>query len=84
MARISGPDLKKQAFIARSLVRFVYRMTRRTLGKVVAPVQVMAHHPRQLLGYGMMEQAQMKSRLVDASLKELAQLRVATLVGCPF
>lgn len=84
MARIGGPDLKKQGFIARNFVRFVYRMTRRKLGKVVAPVQVIAHHPRQLLGYGMMEEAQMKSRLVDASLKELAQLRVATLVGCPF
>jgi alkylhydroperoxidase family enzyme len=84
MARISGPDLKKHGFIARNFVRFVYRMTRRKLGKVVAPVQIMAHHPRQLQGYGMMEQAQMKSHLVDASLKELAQLRVATRVGCPF
>jgi hypothetical protein len=26
----------------------------------------------------------MNSKLVDAKLKGLAQLRVATLVGCPF
>jgi hypothetical protein len=31
-----------------------------------------------------MEQSQMNSKLVDAKLKGLAQLRVATLVGCPF
>ena len=84
MARLSGPDLRRQGFLARNFIRFIYWMTRRKLGKIVAPVQVIAHSPRLLRGYGMMEQAQMKSHAVDAQLKELAQLRVATLVGCPF
>jgi len=48
------------------------------------PVQVTAHHPKIFWGYGQMEQSQSGSKLVDAKLKGLAQLRVATLVGCPF
>jgi hypothetical protein len=31
-----------------------------------------------------MEQSLLSSKLVDANLKDLGQLRVATLVGCPF
>jgi hypothetical protein len=31
-----------------------------------------------------MEQSQMGSKLVEEKLKALAQLRVATLIGCPF
>jgi hypothetical protein len=48
------------------------------------PVQIVAHHSRLLWGYGQMEQSFAASRLVEAGLKNLAQLRVATLVGCPF
>lgn len=48
------------------------------------PVRVTAHHPAILWGYGQMEQSQLSSKLVDAKLKGLAELRVATLVGCPF
>ena len=78
MARIDGAP-------ARGLfVRLVYFMTRRKVGRVVTPIQVTAHHRTLLFGYGMMEQAQMSSRRVDAALKSLASIRVATLVGCPF
>jgi hypothetical protein len=48
------------------------------------PVQITAHHPKILWGYGQMEQSLMSSKLVDEKLKGLVQLRVATLVGCPF
>jgi hypothetical protein len=54
------------------------------LGRVVMPVQIVANHSRILWGYAQMEQSFVSSRLVDAGLKDLAQLRVATLVGCPF
>jgi hypothetical protein len=84
MARLSGPDFSKHGFVARNFVRFIYWMTRRKLGKVVAPVQIVAHSPRLLQGYGMMERAQMGLHAVEGMIKELAQLRVATLVGCPF
>jgi hypothetical protein len=48
------------------------------------PVRIAAHHSKILWGYGQMEQSLLGSRLVDAGLKDLAQLWVATLVGCPF
>jgi AhpD family alkylhydroperoxidase len=50
----------------------------------VMPVQLVAHHPKLLWGYGQMEQSFASSHLVAAGLKDLAQLRVATLVGCLF
>jgi hypothetical protein len=84
MARISGAPRNQGGLFNRLLARIVYSLTRRKLGRVVMPVQITAHHPRILWAYGQMEQSQLKSKLVDAKLKGLAQLRVATLVGCPF
>src|SRR5258705_140480 len=66
------------------LTRIVYGMTKRKLGHLVMPVRIAAHHSKILWGYGQMEQSLLGSQLVDAGLKDLAQLRVATLVGCPF
>ncbi len=84
MARIQGADPARQGLLAGLLTRIVYSLTRRKLGRVVMPVQVTAHHPQILWGYGQMEQSLLSSRRVDAVLKELASLRVATRVGCPF
>jgi hypothetical protein len=84
MARISGAPLNQGGLFGRLFRRIVYSLTKKKLGRVVMPVQVTAHHPNILWGYGQMEQSQLSSKLVDAKLKGLAQLRVATLVGCPF
>jgi hypothetical protein len=84
MARISGAPVNQGGLFRRLLVRTVYSLTKKKLGHVVMPVQVTAHHGKILWGYGQMEQSLMSSRLVDAKLKGLVQLRVATLVGCPF
>lgn len=84
MARIHGATAQKGGPLRRFFVWIVYSLTRRRLGRVVMPVQVTAHHPAILWGYGQMEQAQQSSKLVDGKLKGLAELRVATLVGCPF
>ena len=84
MARISGAPLKQGGLFHRLLVRIVYSLTNRRLGHVVMPVQVTAHHAKILWGYGQMEQSLSSSRLVNEKLKGLVQLRVATLVGCPF
>ncbi|MGH9687975.1 MAG: hypothetical protein ACRD5K_12880 [Candidatus Acidiferrales bacterium] len=65
-------------------VRFAYWVTQRKLKKLPAPVQITAHHPRILWGYAQMEQAQLAVKRVEPALKNLAELRVATLVGCPF
>jgi hypothetical protein len=84
MARIPGASGNQGGFIGRLWVRIVYSLTRRRLGRVIMPIQVTAHHPALLWGYGQMEHSQAGAKLVDAKLKGLAELRVATLVGCPF
>lgn len=84
MARIAGASASQGGLLRRLFVGTVYWLTRRKVGRVVMPVRVTAHHPAILWGYGQMEQSQLSSKLVDAKLKGLAELRVATLVGCPF
>jgi 4-carboxymuconolactone decarboxylase len=70
--------------------RFVYWLTRRKIaqvtgsGRLVEPVTITAHHPRLLKAYGRMEMAQGAATCVPASLKALAGIKAATLVGCPF
>ncbi len=64
--------------------RYAYRLSRRRFGEVAEPLTVMAHHPKPLLGYGMMELAFERSKLVDERLKSLAVLKAATMVGCEF
>ena len=84
MTRIHGAPVQQGGLLRRLFVWLIYTLTRRRLGRVIMPVQVTAHHPTILWGYGQMEQSQNGSKLVDAKLKGLAELRVATLVGCPF
>ncbi len=84
MARILATPRDQGGPIRRLFVGIVYWLTRRRLGHVIMPVQVTAHHPKIFWAYIQMEQSQASSKLVDAKLKGLAELRVATLVGCPF
>ncbi|HZQ23773.1 MAG TPA: hypothetical protein VFA89_13360 [Terriglobales bacterium] len=84
MARIKGAEAKQHGFIAGLFLRTVYALSKRKLGRVVAPLQVTGHHPRILWGYAQMEQSQMGSHNLQAALKDLVSLRVATLIGCPF
>ena len=84
MSRIPGADPSRLGFFSGLFTRLVYALTKRKLGRVVMPVQAIAHHPAILWGYGQMEQSLLSSHKLDEALKELATLRVATLVGCPF
>ncbi len=84
MARIPGASRRQGGLLRRLFVSIVYSLTQRRLGRVIMPLQVTAHHGPILWGYGQMEQSQAGSKLVDHKLKGLAELRVATLVGCPF
>ena len=84
MARISGARSNQGGPVRRLFVSLVYWLTRRRLGRVIMPIQVTAHHSKIFWGYLQMEQSQMGSKLVDHKLKGLVELRVATLVGCPF
>lgn len=84
MARIAGAEPQDLGFFSGLFVRFVYSMTKRKLHKIVEPLRISAHHPGLLWGYGQMEQSMMGSHRIDESLKSLAEIRAATLVGCPF
>lgn len=84
MARISGAPRNQGSLVRRLFVGTVYWLIRRRLGRVIMPIQITAHHPRIFWGYLQMEQSQMGARLLGHKLKGLAELRVATLVGCPF
>ncbi len=80
MARIGGVP-EREAGLA---TRLAYWFSRRRLGKVAEPLQVTAHHPTLLRGYGAFELALERSSRVDDRLKDLAGLKAATLIGCPF
>jgi len=84
MARILGAPWNQGGPFRRLFVGLVYWLTKRRLDRLITPVQVTAHHSKILWGYAQMEQSQAGSKLVDPKLKGLAELRVATLVGCPF
>jgi hypothetical protein len=84
MARILAAEPSKQGLLQGLFTRIIYAMTKRKVGRTVMPVKIAAHHSKLLWGYGQMEQSLLSSKLVDVALKNLAQLRVATLVGCPF
>ncbi|MGH9843134.1 MAG: hypothetical protein ACREEM_30720 [Blastocatellia bacterium] len=78
--RIEGVPERKASL----LVRLACWFSQRRLGKVPDPLRIMGHHAQVSFGYGMFEMAGERSRLVKLRLKELAQIKVATLVGCPF
>jgi hypothetical protein len=66
------------------ITRIIFFLTRRRVGKVPTPMQVMAHQPALLMGYARMELAQAKLSRVPPALKSLASIRTSTLLGCPY
>jgi len=66
------------------LVKVANWFSRRRFGKIVDPVKVMARHLWVLLGSWAFEMAFERSKKVDARLKELALIKVAAMVGCPW
>jgi 4-carboxymuconolactone decarboxylase len=80
MARIQGVEANQAGLFT----RFLYWMTRRKVGRVIQPCKITAHQPRLLVAMGGMEMGQQALRSVDAKLKVLAEIKAATLVGCPF
>ena len=79
-ARIEGVPPKEAGLIA----RLAYWFTKRKFGHVMEAVKITAHSPRLLRAIGQMEMAQQKLKSVDPVLVVLAEIKVATMVGCPF
>lgn len=80
MTRIETVDPKH----ASPLVRILYRLSRRELGRDVDPVGVYAHLPRLLVGYGAFEKATAAGKRVPERLKALAETKAAAVVNCEF
>ena len=66
------------------IARIVFFFSKRKVGKVTNPIRIMALNTPILWGYGQMELGQEKAKGVSHTIKLLADLRIATLVGCPF
>jgi hypothetical protein len=86
MARIKGIEPHEAGLFT----RFIYWLVRRKIGelagqpRLVEPVKILAHHSRLLRAYGDMERGQGAATSVPAQLKNLASIKAAILVGCPF
>ena len=80
MARIRGVEANEAGLFT----RFLYWMTQRKVGRVILPFKITAHQPRLLFAMGAMEMGQQALRTFDAKLKALAEIKAATLIGCPF
>jgi AhpD family alkylhydroperoxidase len=66
------------------LVRLAYWFARRRMGKVPAPLGIMAHNRWVLAAVAGYELAQERAHAADPRLKDLANLKVATEIGCRF
>lgn len=80
MDRFSGVQDRE----ARLGTRFVFWMAKRWLHRVPRGMRVRALDPKLLRASVKMDFYGASQRLVPVQLKELAQLKVAMMVGCPF
>jgi 4-carboxymuconolactone decarboxylase len=88
MSRIAGVTPKQAGPLTRVILSLARRKTRQLAGReterMIEPLEMYAHAPRLLIGYGMMEEATAKLHRVDERLKTLAELKAATLTRCEY
>lgn len=80
MERVVGISEQNAGWITKLL----YRAINKRLGRIPQSKTLAAHHTPTLLASTWMDAVCAAERTVPAVLKELVQLKVATLVGCPF
>ena len=66
------------------ITKLLYRALKKRIGRVSKSKTLAAHHTPTLLASTWMDAVCASARTVPIALKELVQLKVATLVGCPF
>ena len=66
------------------ITRLLYRALKKRIGRVSKAKTLAAHHTPTLLASTWMDAVCASARTVSPVLKELVQLKVAMLVGCPF
>jgi 4-carboxymuconolactone decarboxylase len=88
MSRIAGVSRQQAGPITRVILSLARRKTRQLAGReterMIQPVEMYAHAPRLLIGYGMLEEATAKLHRVEERLKTLAELKAATLTQCEY
>ena len=65
-------------------VKWIYRGIKRRFGHVILSARIRARDPKLLELSEEMNAYNARPGVVSAKLKELAQLKVAAMVGCPF
>lgn len=78
MSRILPPE--RPGIFARVL----FAVAKRMLGKTPTPMRVGAHHPGVLRSTAFMEIGQQGANSIPLGLKLLCNVKIATLIGCPF
>jgi hypothetical protein len=69
---------------ASSLKKAVFRGARKRLGQVPDPLRIMAHSSGVMFASSFFELSFGRARALDVGLKSLAQLKVASMIGCVF
>lgn len=64
--------------------RFIFWLVKRKLHRVPHSVRIRAHDPKLLELSAKMDLHVARAQKVPLKLKELAQIKVAALAGCPF
>ena len=80
MERVRGVAGREAGWIA----KLIYRELKKRIGLVPKSKALAAHHTPTLLASTWMDAINAPARTVPAALKELAQLKVAMMAGCPF
>ena len=80
MARIDGVSDEQ----ASALTRFVFRGAKQRAGQVPDPLRIMAHSKSVMWAAGFYELASAKGERVPATLKSLAGVKAAAMIGCVF
>jgi hypothetical protein len=80
VARISGLEKKQTPWH----LRWFYGMTRKMFGKDLTPAKIQMRLPGLVWGGIVMEAALGRKRLVSLRYIQLAKVRTAARVGCPF
>jgi AhpD family alkylhydroperoxidase len=88
MSRISRVTSSEAGPLTRAVLYLARRKTGQLAGReterMIEPLELYAHAPRLLIGYGMMEGATAALHRVDERLKVLAELKAATMTSCEY
>ncbi len=80
MARLKGASNEEASFVTRA----IFRVAAKTKGKVPDPLRIMARSSGVMWAACGFELGWGRARSVPPSLKSLASLKAASMVGCLF